>query len=232
MPITTPSRSPHAGSGQKDDRGHAASRARAWGGWRGKLGPGDRRAEIETDGGNDHRLVAGIREHLRPRRRRGDVLADDFDGLRGNAESNEPSAVACGQTHGEIAAGIAEQQVVALHVQERGADLNALRLIADDAHADLGERQDVGAQLGAGGDAREAVGERRVESEDAVWQHDRLRRERMRRRDLRRPLIPFGLRGAVDEGGTHRDVVAVGGSIQRRTARAFHRARTSPPRAW
>ena len=36
----------------------------------------------------------------------------------------------------------------------------------------------------------------------------------MRRRDLRRPLIPFGLRGAVDEGGTHRDVVAVGGSVQ------------------
>ena len=92
--------------------------------------------------------------------------------------------------------------------------MNALRLIADDAHANLGERQDVGAQLGAGGDAREAVGERRVESEDAVWQHDRLRRERMRRRDLRRSLIPFGLRGAVDEGGTHRDVVAVDGSIQ------------------
>ena len=72
--------------------------------------------------GDDHRLVARIRKHLRPRGRRRDVLADDFDGLRGNAETNEPSTVAGRQTHGEIAARVAEQQVVALHVQERCAD--------------------------------------------------------------------------------------------------------------
>ena len=169
---------------------------------------------LKPTAGMIDRFVAGVREHLRARRRRRDVLADDFNGLRGDAETNEPSAVACGQTHREIAAGIAEKQVVALHVQERRANLNALRLIADDAHADLRERQDVGAQLGAGGHPREAVGESGVKSEDAVRQDDRLRREGMRGRDLGRALIAFSLRGAVDEGGPDRDVVAVDGSIE------------------
>ena len=119
-------------------------------------------AEIEPGGGNDDRLVAGIREDARPRRRCGEVGAHHVDPLRRHTDADQAAVETGGEACRQVASGIGEDQLVPSNVEKSGAKLHALFPDRADADGDFRLWDDIETKLGAGRGTGQAAGERHV----------------------------------------------------------------------
>ena len=179
---------------------------------------------LKPDGGNRHRLVAGVREHLRARRGRRHVGAHDVEPLRRHAEPDQAAVLHRGDAEAEVGwPGICHSASKWTTSKKSVADLDPLGHAGDGACTDRDRpaAPTYARELGASRRVDAAGGLTRLEGAEersSAAARPSAARSRARANRARPVWVPVGARHVAGEGATWRS---------RRRRSRWRRARTS-----